>query len=302
MSVTDTRTAARPPMSGRDPRVAPRRPRNWRRRRRTVAYHVCVGTLSAVWLLPIVLVIVTSFRSFDDITTHGLGSLPHSFTASGYQEAWGVGGEKHAMTNSFLVTIPAVTIALTLSAMSAYALSRYRIPLRRTILLAMLAGNLLPPQILLVPVAKLSEVLGIFDTLPALIAVHVGFGLGFYTFVLQGFMRTIPTEIQEAAIIDGAGPIQVFWRIILPLTRPALAALGALSFTWIFNDLLWSITVLRSDYRMPVTPALLGLQGQYVSRWNLIAAGSVIAAIPTVAVFLRFQRQFVAGLTLGSVK
>jgi len=267
-----------------------------------VAYHLVVGTICALWLLPIALVIITSFRSFNDIAAHGLGSAPHSFTAGGYSQAWSAGGEKHAMINSFLVTIPAVTITLGLSAMAAFALSRYRIPLRRTILLVMLAGNLLPPQILLVPVAKLSEVLGIFDTLNSVIAVHVGFGLGFYTFVLQGFMRTIPTEIQDAAIIDGAGSIQVFWRIILPLSRPALAALGALSFTWIFNDLLWAITVLRSDYRMPITPALLALQGQYVSRWNMIAAGSVIAAVPTVAVFLRFQRHFVAGLTLGSVK
>jgi multiple sugar transport system permease protein len=132
--------------------------------------------------------------------------------------------------------------------------------------------------------------------------VQVGFGVGFYVFVLHGFMRAIPAEIQQAAVVDGAGPWQIFWRIILPLTRPALAALSALSFTWIFNDLLWAITVLRSDSRMPITAALIGLQGQYVSMWNVIAAGSVIAAAPTVAVFLRFQRHFVAGLNLGAVK
>lgn len=166
----------------------------------------------------------------------------------------------------------------------------------------MLAGNLLPPQILLVPVSKLTEVLGIYDTLFALIVVQVGFGLGFYTFVLQGFMRAMPNEVQEAATIDGAGPVQIFWRIVLPMTRPALAALAALAFTWIFNDLLWAITVLRSSAVMPVTPALLALQGQYVSNWNVIAAGSVIAAIPTVAVFLRFQRHFISGLAVGAVK
>jgi multiple sugar transport system permease protein len=148
----------------------------------------------------------------------------------------------------------------------------------------------------------LSEVLGIYDSLTALIVVQIGFGLGFYTFVLHGFMRTIPSEIQQAAVIDGAGTLQVFLRIILPLTRPALAALAALSFTWVFNDLLWAITVLKTGTMMPVTPALLGLQGQYVSMWNVIAAGSVIAAIPTVAVFLRFQKHFVSGLAVGAVK
>jgi len=245
---------------------------------------------------------VTSLRSFDDIAAHGVGSFPHSLTFSGYGQAWRDGGEMQALINSLLVTLPTVLISLALASMAAFALSRYAIPLRRTILLLMLSGNLLPPQILLVPVSKLTEVLGMYDTLPALIAVQVGFGLGFYTFVLQGFMRTIPTEIQDAAFIDGAGVLQLFFRIILPLTRPALAALAALSFTWTFNDLLWAITVLRTDTKMPVTPALLGLQGQYVSMWNVIAAGSVIAAIPTVAVFLRFQRHFVSGLTLGSIK
>ena len=111
-----------------------------------------------------------------------------------------------------------------------------------------------------------------------------------------------PAEIQQAALLDGAGPFQIYWRIVLPLTRPALAALGALSFTWVFNDLLWPITVLITQSKMPVTPALLSLQGQFVSYWNVIAAGSVIAAIPTVAVFLRFQRHFIAGLNLGAVK
>ncbi|MEV4604079.1 carbohydrate ABC transporter permease [Amycolatopsis sp. NPDC049253] len=276
--------------------------RNHKRQGRTFGFHLVAGGLSVLWLLPIVLVITTSVRSFSDIASNGLGALPHSFDLSSFGEAWGVGGGGHAMLNSFIVTIPTVLLSLLLASAAAFALSRYRIPFRRTIILLMLSGNLLPPQILLVPVSKLSELLGIYDTLTALIIVQVAFGLGFYTFVLQGFMRSIPDEIQQAALIDGAGPIAIFWRIILPMTRPALAALGALAFTWTFNDLLWSITVLRTETVMPVTPALLGLQGQYVSNWNVIAAGSVIAAVPTVAVFLRFQKHFISGLAIGAIK
>jgi multiple sugar transport system permease protein len=269
---------------------------------RTGGYHLVAGGISVLWLLPILLVVVTSLRTFDDVAANGVGSLPHSFTLGNFAQAWIDGGEFQAMVNSLIVTIPAVIITLALGAISAFALSRYDLPLRRTVLLVMLAGNLLPPQILLVPVSKMAEMLGIYDTLGALIGVQIGFGLGFYTFVLYGFMRSIPSEIQQAAVIDGATPLQIFWRIILPLTRPALASLSALAFTWVFNDLLWSITVIRTDTKMPITSALLGLQGQYVSQWNVIAAGSVIAAIPTVAVFLRFQRHFVAGLALGAVK
>ncbi|GAA0687974.1 carbohydrate ABC transporter permease [Streptomyces malaysiensis subsp. malaysiensis] len=273
-----------------------------RRRAATTGFHLGAGALATLWLLPIALVVVTSLRSFDDISVHGLGSWPHSFTLGNFQQAWNDGGQQRALINSLLVTVPCVLVTLALAAMAAFALSRYEVPFRRFLLLLMLGGNLLPPQILLIPVSKLSELLGVYDTLPALIGVQIGFGVGFYVFVLHGFMRAIPVEIQQAAVVDGAGPWQIFWRIILPLSRPALAALSALSFTWIFNDLVWAITVLRSDTKMPITAALIGLQGQYVSMWNVIAAGSVIAAAPTVAVFLRFQRHFVAGLNLGAVK
>lgn len=273
-----------------------------RRKLATAGFHLGAGTLSLLWLLPIALVLVTSVRSFDDIAANGLGGLPHSFTLDGFRQAWVDGGQQRALINSMLVTVPTVLITLTLASMAAFALSRYELPLRRTLLLLMLGGNLLPPQILLIPVSRISESLGLYDTLYALIGVQIGFGVGFYVFVLHGFMRSLPMEIQQAAVIDGASPWQIYSRIVLPLTKPALAALSALSFTWIFNDLLWAITVLRTDSQMPITASLIGLQGQYVSMWNVIAAGSVIAAAPTVLVFLRFQRHFVAGLNLGAVK
>ena len=280
--------------------AAARRPLG--KRLRTVGFHSTASALAVLWFLPIALILVISFRSTDDVLGNGLNALPHSFAPGDYASAWTGGGMQQALINSAIVSVPAVALTLLLGSMAAFALSRYRIPLRRTLILLMLGGNLLPPQILLVPVAKLSQVFGLYDSLATLIAVEIGFGLGFYVFVLQGFMRTIPAEIQQAALLDGAGPFQIYWRIVLPLTRPALAALGALSFTWVFNDLLWPITVLVTQTKMPVTPALLGLQGQFVSYWNVIAAGSVLAAIPTVVVFLRFQRHFIAGLNLGAVK
>ncbi|MFD5032252.1 carbohydrate ABC transporter permease [Streptomyces sp. NPDC058405] len=296
--------ASAPAVEQREPAPGPRprAGRPARRRLATAGFHLSAGLLSLLWLVPIALVLVTSTRSFDDIAANGLGSLPHSFTLDGFRQAWVDGGQQRALINSLLVTVPAVLLSLALASMAAFGLSRYDLPGRRTLLLLMLGGNLLPPQILLIPVSKLSEMLGIYDSLYALIGVQVGFGVGFYVFVLHGFMRSIPPEIQQAAVIDGASPWQIYRRIIMPLATPALAALSALSFTWIFNDLLWAITVLRTDSQMPITASLIGLQGQYVSMWNVIAAGSVIAAAPTVLVFLRFQRHFVAGLNLGAVK
>ena len=265
----------RPPAGagGRRPVV---RGRAWR----TTGFHVSAGLLSALWLLPIVLVLVTSTRTFDDIAAHGVGSWPHSFTFDGFRQAWVDGGQQRPSSTACWSPSPP---CCSRSASPPWRRSRSAATTcrcRRVLLLLMLGGNLLPPQILLIPVSKLSELLGIYDQLYALIGVQVGFGVGFYVFVLHGFMRSIPGEIQQAAVIDGASPWQIYWRIILPLARPALAALSALSFTWIFNDLLWAITVLRTDTKMPITASLIGLQGQYVSMWNVIAAGSVIAAAP----------------------
>lgn len=264
--------------------------------------HVAMIPVTLLWLSPIVFVLFVAIRSYDDIAGRGLGALPASFSTEGFATALTDGGVLQALGNSVIVTAWAVFASLALSSVAAYALSRFAIPGRRAILLTMLAGNLLPPQILLVPVAAITEAIGIADTRTALVVVQVGFGIGFYTFVLHGFMRSLPTEVFEAARLDGAGPGGIFWRIVLPLSRPALAALAALSTTWIFNDLIWAMTVLRTESKFPITAALLNLQGGYASAWNVVAAGSLIAAIPTAIVFFMFQKQFVSGLLVGANK
>lgn len=295
-TASPARTAATAPA-----RTAVRR-RSSRRAAATVGFHTSGILISLAWFAPILVVLITSFRTFDDVSANGIASLPHTFTFSTYVQAWNQGGLFQALVNSMIVTIPTVILTLLLSAAAAFGLSRYRIPFRRTILLLMLAGNLLPVQMLLIPVARLTQQLNVYDTLGALIAVQVAFGIGFYTFVLYGFMRTIPNELQEAATLDGASTVRIFLQVILPLTRPALAALGALSFTWVFNDLLWSITLLQTSEKLPITAAVLSLQGQYVSSWSVIAAATVVAAVPSTIVFLLFQRSFIGGLALGSVK
>lgn len=280
----------------------PVRRRSRRRAARTAGFHTVAVLISLAWFAPILLILSTSFRTFDDVTSNGIASVPQSFTFETYAQAWAQGGMFQATVNSLIVTIPTVVLTLALASAVAFGLSRFRIPFRRTILLLMLAGNLLPVQMLLIPVTRITQQVGVYDTLLALIVVQTAFGVGFYTFVLYGFMRTVPHELQEAATLDGAGPIRIFVQVILPLTRPALAALGALSFTWIFNDLLWSITLLQTSSKLPITAAVLSLQGQYVSSWSVIAAATVIAAIPSTIVFLLFQRSFVGGLALGAMK
>jgi multiple sugar transport system permease protein len=272
------------------------------RKARTTVFHLTASFISLLWIAPLLLVVVLSVRSFDDVLANGLMAVPRSITFRGYIDAWTKGRGSRGMLNSFIITVPALFILLFLSSLTAFGLSRFRVPFRRTILLIMLAGNLLPAQITLIPLARNAEGLEIFDTYFAVILVHIAFGLGFFVFVLYGFMLAIPTEIQQAAIIDGATPFQIYRMIILPLSKPALGSMGALGFTWMFNDLLWSITVLRSEDKMPVTQSLLSLRGAYLSDWGLISAATITAAIPTLIVFLLFQKSFVGGLTLGAVK
>ncbi|HIY23309.1 MAG TPA: carbohydrate ABC transporter permease [Candidatus Brachybacterium merdigallinarum] len=275
-----------------------------RRRRggRSPWLHVVMIPLTALWLSPIVFVLFISVRSFDDIAARGLAALPTSIDLEGYVSALSGGGLLRALGVSTLVTGTAVIASLLLSSWAAFALSRYPIPGRRGVLLAMLAGNLLPPQILLVPVVRISESLGLQDTLLALILVQVGFGIGFYTFVLHGFLRGLPEELFEAARLDGAGALRIYLTIVLPLSRPSLAALAALATTWIFNDLIWALTILRTETSFPISAALLNLMGGFGSSWNVIAAASLIAAIIPAAVFFMFQKQFVSGLLVGSSK
>lgn len=276
-----------------------------RGRARTLRFHLPMVLICILWCSPIVFTVLISFRSFSDIIENGLGALPHSFTLGAYGTAFsgsGVGGEGRALLNSTLITVPTVVLVLLLSSMAAFALSRYPIPGRRAVVAVMLIGNLLPPQVLLVPIVRLVQSLGIFNHLIAPVLVQVGFGMGFYTFVLHGFMSTLPESLTEAARVDGASPVRIYWRIVLPLVRPALAGLAALAATWTFSDFIFAITTLQSNAKFPVTAFLYNFQTQYISSWNVIAAGAVIAALPTAAIFLLFQRQMVSGLLLGSTK
>ena len=161
---------------------------------------------------------------------------------------------------------------------------------------------MLPFQVLMLPVFRLTDALGLYDTYWGIIAFHTAFQLGFCTFLLRNYMRTIPGEILEAARIDGCAEFRIWWQIVVPLTVPALAALATLEFTWIFNDYLWAIVLLRTDALKPVTAGLAVLQGQYITDWTVIVAGALMATVPTVIVFIFLQRYFIEGLTLGATK
>jgi multiple sugar transport system permease protein len=254
------------------------------------------------WMVPVVAALLTSFRTNDEILKYGFWALPHQFTLDNYIEAWNRGGLSRYLPNSFIITLPALVLTLFFSSLAAYALSRFKFFGNRALFFVFVAGTMLPFQILLLPVFQLTNILRIYDTYLAVIVFHTAFQLGFCTFVLRNYMRTIPNEILEAARMDGCGEFRAYSHIMLPLTLPAMAALATLEFTWIFNDFLWALILLQRDILKPVTTGLASLQGQYISEWGIIVAGSLLGTLPTVIVFILLQRYFITGLTLGATK
>ena len=258
--------------------------------------------LTILWLVPVLTALITALRTNNDILTRGFWSLPSVLTLKNFGEAWTRGGLTHYLPNSFIITLPSLVATLFLSSLAGYALSRFRFRGDRVILFTFVAGMMLPFQILLLPVFRLVNAIGLYNTYWALIIFHTAFQLGFCTFVLRNYMRTIPGEILEAARMDGCGEFRIYRQVMMPLTLPAMAALATLEFTWIFNDFLWALILVQNDKLKPVTTGLAALRGQYVMDWTVIISGSLIATMPTVLVFLFLQRYFIAGLTLGATK
>ena len=267
-----------------------------------VILYAVVYLFTALWLVPIATALITSVRTNSDIISRGFLAIPNALSLQSYAEAWQRGGLVHYLPNSFIITIPSLIATLFLSSLSAYALSRFRFPGDRIILFIYVAGMMLPFQILLLPVFRLTDALHIYNTYWAVIVFHTAFQLGFCTFVLRNYMRTIPGELLEAARMDGCGEFRIYSQIMMPLTLPAVAAVATLEFTWIFNDFLWALILIQNNALKPVTTGLASLQGQYRMDWTVIISGSLLAALPTVIVFLLLQRYFVAGLTLGATK
>ncbi|MFC9229482.1 carbohydrate ABC transporter permease [Streptomyces decoyicus] len=282
------------------------------RRRGRFGVHLFLSAVSFAFLAPLLLAVYASLRPYEETAEYGYFSLPRHLSFDYYQQAFTDSGMSKYFLNSLLIAVPGVLLTLFLASFVAFAVSRVRI--RGGILLLMLftAGNLLPQQVIVTPLYVLfnkiplpywmSDSLTMYDSLWAVTAVQIAFQLGFCVFVLANFMRTLPREILEAAIVDGASLWAQYWRVTLPLCRPALAALGTLQFTWMYNDFLWGLVFLSDGDKLPVTSALNNLRGQFFTDYNLLAAGSVIVALPTIVVFLLLQRHFIAGLPLGASK
>ena len=237
---------------------------------------VLMVAFTLFWLIPVIGALYTAIRTQGDITANGFWSLPREFALGNFKEAWDTARVGIYLGNSFIITIPSLIGTLFLSSLAAFALARYKFRGNMLLYFMFVAGTMLPFQILMLPVFYMSNVLKLYNTYWALIIIHTAFQLGFCTFVLRNFMRTVPSEILEAARMDGASEFRLYWQIMMPLSLSALAALATLEFTWIFNDYLWAIVLLSDASKKPATAGLAALRGQYITNWPLILAGALL--------------------------
>jgi multiple sugar transport system permease protein len=268
--------------------------------------------VAVLWLAPIVFAIYVSLRPEEETNRLGYVSIAHKLTLSNFTTAWKQSQMWRFFLNSVWITLPAVLLTLLLASGAAFVVSRMSFRFNIALLILFTAGNLLPQQVLITPLYRMYLAIHVphffsdsgllYDSRLGLVVINVSFQLGFCVFVLSNYMKTIPTDIDEAAIVDGASLWLRYWRIVLPLCRPALAALATLLTTWIYNDFFWAITLISTGNKRPITSALANLQGQFVTNQNMIAAAALMAAIPTLVVYVLLQKQFIAGLALGSTK
>lgn len=273
--------------------------------------NVFLLVVALAWLFPLLWALFNSFRDYGYTSQHGYFSFG-GFTFDNFVNAWEQGGFTQSFLNSLIITALAVLFTLVLSSCMAFVLARFSSKFNLAMLAFFVAANLLPPQSLLVPVYRmfmwipipesLSASGSLLDTHLGVIIVNTAFQTGFCTFVLSNYMKAIPKEIYEAADVDGASVWSQFATLTLPLCRTPLAALATLQTAWIYNEFFWATVLLQSGDKFPVTSSLNNLKGSFFTDYNLLSAGSIIAALPILILFFVLQRQFVSGLTMGSTK
>lgn len=266
-------------------------------------YQAMLPLALLMWLAPLIAVAIFSIKPDTDFTTGNYWGLPSTFNGwENYGKVFFESDMPRYLLNSVLITVPTVIGAVALSCMTGFALGVYKFRGNIWIFFMFVAGNFVPFQILMVPVRDLTLDMGLYNTKMGLVLFHIAFQTGFCTLFMRNFIRALPFELIEAARVEGVAEWRIFWFVVLPLMRPAIAALAVLVFTFIWNDYFWALVLTQGPGAQPVTAGITSFNSQYVAQYHLMSAGSIVAAIPPVAIFFLMQKHFIAGLTLGAVK
>lgn len=256
---------------------------------------------SILMLYPIVIVVLSGFKSTAEIYSTPF-SLPSSFEPKNLVTIWEQTRFPRYLLNSLIVTVSSVTAILVVGTLAAYALARYRFRGNELIYLFFLSGLMVPLKLAIIPLFIQLTSLGLIDTQFGLILVYTAMGLPSAVFILTGFLRTLPFELEESARIDGASEGRIMWSIMLPLARPAMVIAGIHNAVPIWNDFFFPLVMVQTDRLKTLPQGLTIFMGEYNTEWGVLFAGLTLAALPITIVYMALSRQFIAGLTHGAVK
>ena len=274
-----------------------RRPFPW-----STVLFACLTVLAVLFLAPTVGVILSALKSNRDIAFGTLWTIPRTLDLSNFSVALSHPSVRIYFVNTFLVTAPATAGSIALGILGGYVFSKLPFRGSELLFLVIVSGMFFPPQVILVPLFRLFNRLRLLDTLWPMIIVHIAMGIPICTLLMRNFFATVPNALRESAIVEGANEGQVLLRVALPISLPALAVLGTLQFTWIWNDFLWPLIFVNSDDKRTIMLGIVSLRGQYSVAWGIQGALSLLASLPTLLVFLFFQRFFIKGMAMGAIK
>jgi raffinose/stachyose/melibiose transport system permease protein len=266
-----------------------------------LAFHGTMLIVCSFVLIPIVLVVLGSFKTVNQFFSNPYG-LPDSFDFFNYRRAWEQARIQTTMKNSFISTGMGVLVSTFLACLAAYGLSRFNFPGRIPLRLVFIGGLVVPVQLIILPIFIMFRQLHLLGDIWSLTILYCALGIPLGVLVLTGFFAALPRDLEDAARMDGASHFQVFWRIMLPLTRPAIAAVIILNSVWMWNDFFLGFILINDQDSFTLPRGIVAFRGTYSTEWGLIFASVTISIVPVVFAYLLLSRQFIAGLTAGSVK
>lgn len=272
---------------------------------RIILYAVLLA-FAAYYLMPVYVLVVTSLKSFAEVNLYRMWNPPRSFSLESFRRAlfggMGYQGLAPNILNSIIMVIPATLISAAFGSLNGYIFACWQFRGANTLFTLALFGMFIPYQSILIPLVQTLRAIGLYGTIPGLILTHVIYGIPITTLIFRNYYATVPKELVEAARIDGAGLLGVYRRIMLPLSMPGFAVVLIWQFTSIWNDFLFAVTVAQNPAVQPVTVALNNLAGSFIVEWNVQMAGALLAALPTLLVYIFLGRYFLRGLLAGSLK
>lgn len=257
---------------------------------------------AAVVVYPLLIMMASSLKSTAEIFESPLGLIPESIRFGNYVDAWNQANFGTYFRNSIVVSLVSVLLILFLGSMAAYVLARFSFPGNRLVYLLFLAGFMIPVRLAIVPLFVMMRDLRLLDTLWSLIIVYIAAGMPFTIFLMVNFFRHIPRDLEDAAVLDGASPFQVYHQIMLPLVRPALATVGLFHFLNVWNDFFFPLIFIRSENLRTIPLGISTFFGEYTNDWSLLFAALSISIVPVIVIYLLASKQFIAGLTAGAIK